>query len=185
MLTQRPRFPRIPQASIATSLTAGSMALLIAPTTSAIELGLADDMASALGDGMMIQTVREMDAWKIDVFGGGTVEFERVTKTIEFEDGPVAITGFETEGFLDVAVKTVDDEQLRRLVLVDLGDLADPVMVERIQLKSLAMASDDSVLHIDLGHDLGDNVGESAPVPEPGAALLFGAGLAAVASRRK
>ena len=181
MLTQRPRFPRILRASIATSLTTGSMALFTAPTASAIELGLDDVTASSLGDGMMIQTVREMDEWKIDVFGGGTVEFERVTKTIEFAGGPVAISGFETEGFLDVAVKTVDDEQLKSLALAELGDLVDPIMVERIQLKSLAIASDDGVLHIDLGHDLG----ESAPVPEPGAALLFGAGLAAVASRRK
>ena len=54
MLTQRPRFPRFPRGSIATSLTAGSMALLIAPAASAIELGLDDDMASALDDGMMI-----------------------------------------------------------------------------------------------------------------------------------
>lgn len=181
MLTQRPRFPRILRASIATSLTAGSMALLTAPTASAIELGLDDVTASTLGDRVTIQAVREMDAGKMDVFGGGTVAFERVTRTIEFEDGPVAITGFETEGFLNVAVKTVDDEQLRRLALGDLGDLVDPVMVERIQLESLAMASEDGVLHIDLGHDLG----ESAPVPEPGAALRFGAGLAAVASRRK
>lgn len=142
MLTQRPRFPRILRASIATSLTAGSTA----PTASAIELGLDEVTASALGDGVTIQTVREMHAWKIDMFGGGTVEFERVTRTIEFEDGPVAITGFETEGFLDVAVKTVDDPQLRRLALADLGDLVDPVMVERIQLKSLAMASGDGVL---------------------------------------
>ena len=54
-------------------------------------------------------------------------------------------------------------------------------MVERIRLKSLALATETGSLNIDVR----DRLASSTPVPEPGAALLFGAGLLVAARIRR
>ena len=98
---------------------------------------------------------------------------------VRFGDGPVAVNRFAKNGLLNVEIQTIDDLGLKKL---EIGDMIEPVLVERIRLKSLPIGMGNGSLVVDVD----GNLDSSAPVPEPGAALLFGAGLfaASVASRR-
>ena len=175
MSIQRSRLaPSLPASAFAV-LTVLAVTLGLGSPAAAIELNLERLDTLDLGGRAIVQTEVQLEEVKLGIFGGGTVVYEKVVHTIEFVGGPVEITRFEKNGLLDVAVKTVGDDVLKRL---HLGALDEPMMVEKIHLKSLDLGSETGALHIDVRHD----IASSAPVPEPGAALLFGAGLV-VASR--
>lgn len=109
------------------------------------------------------------------------MDLEKIVRTIDFQEGPVAVTHFEKRGLLDVRVQTAGDDTFRRLSLAE-GD--EPLRIERVQLRGLAF--DTPALAGSLRLELASprDLSTSAPIPEPGAALLFGAGLVAAAARR-
>lgn len=118
--------------------------------------------------------------------------------TITFNDGPVLLNNVELSRFYlgEKALVTTDDES--RLVrglgwrnrsnnrLVDMGG----ILVSELTVTSRGWFSDVALRSIDFsltGAVSGDpnGGGPSGAVPEPGAALLFGAGMLLTAVRRK
>jgi len=155
--------------------------LLLAPAASALEISLARAEAFDLGDVVRIRTEIQVEKVRIDIFGGGSMDFEKIVRTIDFREGPVAVTRFERRGLLDVRVQTAGDDTFRRLSLAR-GD--EPLRIERVQLRGLAFDTPALAGSLRLELAPARDRSTSAPVPEPGAALLFGAGLVAVASAR-
>jgi hypothetical protein len=102
---------------------------------------------------------------------GIRLRFKIAFKTIEFEDGPVLLDRFEFASGVGRAVATSSDGPL-----IVAGGRTVNRMVSRLRVAGRPNVLAARGIHVELQRP----IASSQPIPEPGAALLFGAGLAAV-----
>ena len=109
---------------------------------------------------------------------GIRLRFKVAFKTIEFNDGPVLLDRFDFAGGTGRAVATSSAGPM-----VVVGGRSVNQMVSRLRIAGRSNVAAARGLHVELQRP----IASSQPIPEPGAALLFAAGLAAVgaAGRRK
>lgn len=160
-------------------------ALVIAPGAQALEIGFGDEGATDFAGAFTIETLVQKEKVRIDIFGGGSTGFTKIERTIRFVDGPIAVNAFRKRGLVDFHVKEVGEDVLKR---VHPSDMIAPKMIEAVHLKTLRIAGLRGQLMLDVD-DAGPLVSAlprpGSPVPEPGAALLFGAGLVAIGLRAR
>ncbi len=180
MLIERIRKNFLRRAPLAGAIAA----LALAPTAQALEIGFGDSGSTAVSPSIVVTTDVRHQKLKIDIFGGGTMDFSTIVRTVEFTDGPIQVNDIRKQGLVDLRIKELGDDFIKKLPLENDG----PLFLEELKVKTLDIAGlqGDVILDVDDVQPIVRQIGTpGSPVPEPGAALLFGAGLAAVALRSR
>jgi hypothetical protein len=134
------------------------------------------------GDGvypaMSVRTETNMQKINISIFGGGTMDFE-VTKTVyEFTDGPMMVRSVLIQGAsAPVTLDGLDDTTW----LTKNDTEWVPKWITSIETEAYGTFATQSKI----GIDIDPTQSPSSPIPEPGAALLFAAGLGVVCARTR
>ena len=145
----------------------------MASASSPVEL--ADDGAYSA---MSVRTETNMQKINISIFGGGTMDFA-VTKTMyEFTDGPMMLRSVLIQG----ASAPVALDGLDGTTWLTQNDTEwDAKWITSIETETYGTFGTQSKI----GIDIDPTQSPSSPIPEPGAALLFAAGLGVVCARTR
>ena len=149
--------------------------LALASSAQAVYIELADDGAYSA---MSVRTETNMQKINISIFGGGTMDFA-VTKTMyEFTDGPMMLRSVLIQGAsAPVALDGLDGTTW--LTKKDAEWV--PKLITSIETETFGTHTAQSKI----GVDIDPTQSPSSPIPEPGAALLFAAGLGVVCARTR
>ena len=167
------RFNRIIRPSM---LLAACSFLGLASSAQALHVDLGEVGAS--DSAISVQTQTQIQQVSISIFGGGTKALAITQKTFEFTDGPIMIHSVSMHGAAGATMIYGPDG----MSLVGKRDAEFiPRLVAAIQTKTFGIG----VVRSSVGVDIDLDRAPSNPIPEPGAALLFAAGLGAIAVRTK
>ena len=149
--------------------------LALASSAQAVYVELADDGSYPA---MSVRTETHMQQVKISIFGGGTMDFE-VTKTVyEFTDGPVMLRSVT---FPDPSAPIMINGLDGTTWLTKKDAEWVPKLITSIETETFGTHTAQSKI----GVDIDPTQSPSSPIPEPGAALLFAAGLGVVCARTR
>lgn len=172
------RFGRAGGRSELLGLALACVLLLTAGSAQAIYVDLSADTSHASdASAYRFHTQRISDKIDIDVLGGGSTFLSRKLKVIDFDES-VVLNSIDMEGFGKVAKVYTDDG----IHVIKRSEDLELLRVHRIELTIWDFG--DWAEHA-IGIDVDLPGVPSQAIPEPGAALLFGAGLVTIGVARR
>ena len=144
----------------------------LASSAQAVYVELGDNGAHPA---ISVQTETHMEQISISIFGGGTTTFEVTRRVFEFTDGPIMLRSVTIQG---ASAPTLLQGPDGTTLLTKKDAEWVPRLITAIETKTFGINGVRAKIGVDIAPP-------SSPIPEPGAALLFAAGLGAVAARTR
>ncbi len=163
------QFPRLVRPAM---LWAACGLLALTSSAQAVYVELADDGAY---HEMSVRTETQIQKINISIFGGGTMDFAVTKNVYEFTDGPVMLRAVMIQGSsAPIMLNGLDDTTW--LTKNDAEWV--PKLITSIETDTFGFHAAQSKI----GVEIDPMQSPSSPIPEPGAALLFAAGLGVVSA---